>query len=627
MSSNGAKKPTSKTLQRPKASTVFAAAFLAGAAAAVGVNRALDVHIAQNVPQVESESIFVALRSLPKGSPVTIYDVALRDWPVAMLPTTALRSDATFDGVVLRHPLREGQPILSLQIAKNTSEGQQQIASVTQAAQRSNQPQRTAAPAFIPYNAAPPIPATLASAQKQMTEHAAKDLKMQVPTTKQSESGSHPKVQKNALVEDFVSIEATPASVQTKRIQGMLPEPLQKEEGERAGDDRVRSEQTVSDEADHNTKPLHQELPSTSADIAMESPEVVKEKSVGAENTKKNIPAETKKEQLAATPGIQPHDSPLTQTTDVGDKKEKVVSEIALTEADLLSTPTEEENAVTQKATPEQSLTTTPGTTVSQQPDLVSARTNSGNALDAEAPVSKKPTLAPPSVEPVDITQSILAEAETRKNAVEDVPQKTSVAALPPKFAPTATPNTATKGRSASTKASSQTMRYLVVPERIAVQVDQAFTMPQQVTPPARPTKAAPPVQGNNVQPLPKTTAARTGSPQQTVLQNRPAPKASAPSQARQLQATAGNAPRSQRSPNRESSSKVASRESNKETSKEPLLRSFFPKISAGLSAVGQEWREFRDGTETSEENSSSRQAKQNEPRQQRSASRPQQSR
>ena len=627
MSSNGTKKPANKTLQRPKASTVFAAAFLAGAAAAVGVNRALDVHIAQNVPQVESESIFVALRSLPKGSPVTIYDVALRDWPVAMLPTTALRSDATFDGVVLRHPLREGQPILSLQIAKNTSDRQQQIASVTQVTQRSNQPQRTTAPAFIPYNATPPIPATLASAQKQMTEHAAKDLKTQVPATKQLESGSQPKVQKNVLTEDFVSIEATPASDQSKGIQGTLPEPLQKEDDERTEDDRVRSEQTVSDEADHISDSLRQELPSASADIAMESAEVVEEKSVGIKNPVENIPSETTKEQLAATPVIQPHDSPLTQTDDVGDKKDEVVSEVALTEADLLSTPTEEENAVTQKATPEQPLATASDATVSQQSNLVSARTSSGNVLDTETRASKKPTLAPPSVEPVDITQSILAEAETRKNAAKDVPQKTSVAALPPKLAPTVAPDTSTKGRSAPTKANSQTMRYLVVPERIAVQVDQAFTMPQQVTPPARPAKAAPPVQGNNVQRLPKTTAARTGPSQQTVLQNRPAPKASAPSQARQLQATAGSAPRSQRSPKREDSNQVASRESNKETLKEPLLRSFFPKISAGLSAVGQEWREFRDGTETSEENPSSRQAKQNEPRQQRSASRPQQSR
>ena len=48
---------------KPKALTVFAAAFVAGAAAAVGLNRALDVHIAQSKPHVESESIFVALHS------------------------------------------------------------------------------------------------------------------------------------------------------------------------------------------------------------------------------------------------------------------------------------------------------------------------------------------------------------------------------------------------------------------------------------------------------------------------------------------------------------------------------------------------------------------------------------
>ena len=178
MSSNGTKKSKTTTLQRPKASTVFAAAFLAGAAAAVGVNRALDVHMAQNVPQVESESIFVALRSLPKGSPVTIYDVALRDWPVAMLPATALRSDSSFDGVVLRHPVREGQPILSLQIAKASPEPQHQIAAVTQATQRINQHKEHLLP-LIPYNAKPPIPATLASAQKPMAEQAAKDFQTQ----------------------------------------------------------------------------------------------------------------------------------------------------------------------------------------------------------------------------------------------------------------------------------------------------------------------------------------------------------------------------------------------------------------------------------------------------------------
>ena len=103
---------------RPKPLTVFAAAFVAGAAAAVGLNRAVDIHLAQSKPQVECEPIFVALRTLPQGSPVTIWDVALRDWPKAMMPTTALRADARFDGMLLKHPVREGQPILSVQLVQ-----------------------------------------------------------------------------------------------------------------------------------------------------------------------------------------------------------------------------------------------------------------------------------------------------------------------------------------------------------------------------------------------------------------------------------------------------------------------------------------------------------------------------
>ncbi|MFM8635931.1 MAG: SAF domain-containing protein [Planctomycetia bacterium] len=109
--------PTGRS-QRPKALTVFAAAFIAGAAAAVGINRALDVHMAQAKTQVECEPIFVAIRPLPQGSPVTIWDVALRDWPKAMLPTTALRAEDRFEGMILKHPLREGQPLLSVQLVK-----------------------------------------------------------------------------------------------------------------------------------------------------------------------------------------------------------------------------------------------------------------------------------------------------------------------------------------------------------------------------------------------------------------------------------------------------------------------------------------------------------------------------
>jgi len=115
---------------RPRAITVFAAAFVAGAAAAVGVNQALDVRLAQSKPRVESEAIFVALRSLPQGAPVTVWDVALRDWPKAMMPASALRASDTFSGHVLKHPLREGQPLLSIQLAP-TGQGAQPAAEPT----------------------------------------------------------------------------------------------------------------------------------------------------------------------------------------------------------------------------------------------------------------------------------------------------------------------------------------------------------------------------------------------------------------------------------------------------------------------------------------------------------------
>ncbi|MGB8853495.1 MAG: SAF domain-containing protein [Pirellulales bacterium] len=101
---------------RPSRVTVFTTAFIAGAAVAFGVNRMLDVHLAQTRPQVECEPIFVALHSLPQGAPITVWDVALKDWPRAMLPTSALRARDTFEGMVLRHPLREGQPLLSVQL-------------------------------------------------------------------------------------------------------------------------------------------------------------------------------------------------------------------------------------------------------------------------------------------------------------------------------------------------------------------------------------------------------------------------------------------------------------------------------------------------------------------------------
>ena len=103
---------------RPRAYTVFGAAFVAGAAAAFGVNNVLDAHLARSRPQVESESILVAIRSLPAGAPVTVWDVALKDWPKAMVPAAAMRVTDDLENLVARHPLREGQPVLAVQLVR-----------------------------------------------------------------------------------------------------------------------------------------------------------------------------------------------------------------------------------------------------------------------------------------------------------------------------------------------------------------------------------------------------------------------------------------------------------------------------------------------------------------------------
>ena len=103
---------------RPQPYTVFGAAIVAGAAAAFGLNSALDIHLAQAKPQVESESILVALRALPAGAPVTVWDVGLRDWPKAMVPSSAMRVTDDLDNLIVRHPLREGQPILAVQLGR-----------------------------------------------------------------------------------------------------------------------------------------------------------------------------------------------------------------------------------------------------------------------------------------------------------------------------------------------------------------------------------------------------------------------------------------------------------------------------------------------------------------------------
>lgn len=160
---------------RPRSATVFVAAFVAGAAAAVGVNRALDVHLSQAKPQVECEPIFVALRSLPQGVPVTVWDVALRDWPKAMLPSTALRVTDSFEGCLLKYPLREGQPLLAAQLVK--PEPQPPAASET--------PARDGEAPIVEEAFVPPTPAAapVAGTEPAAAPVAAADVQRAEPTT------------------------------------------------------------------------------------------------------------------------------------------------------------------------------------------------------------------------------------------------------------------------------------------------------------------------------------------------------------------------------------------------------------------------------------------------------------
>ena len=88
------------TRHRPKSLTVFAAAFIAGAAAAVGVNRVLDVHLAQRRPQVECERMTsrLLLRSLAAWSGLSF------GIPERLCGTRAYQVPRRLDTTFVAHP-------------------------------------------------------------------------------------------------------------------------------------------------------------------------------------------------------------------------------------------------------------------------------------------------------------------------------------------------------------------------------------------------------------------------------------------------------------------------------------------------------------------------------------------
>lgn len=555
--STTATQKTGSNKHRPKATTVFAAAFLAGAAAAVGVNRAFDVHLAQSVPQVESEPIFVALRSLPKGSPVTIYDVALKEWPKAMLPATALRADAAFDDVVLRHPLQEGQPILSLQLAQASPEPASQIAMAAQV-----EPERVVqsaspqpAPAFVPYEAAAPIPVPAPVEQPQA---AAKPS----PTVELAAADPSP-----------AAASMTPPPEPVAAAKPPQPESM-------ATTESATAEVVVTDTA-------------TTEPAATEPVAAVVAKTESAAT-------EPKTAEPVGMATVEPAVAVAAASTEA-------VAASMPTPAEPLAEPAVVEPAAEERAEP------TLAATVSE------------------------PTTAAPSVEPVDVTAAVLAKAAASQDNAGSPQQPVEAAASPETQTVADTmlaANPAAQPAAANgvpTPAGQQVMRYLVVPERIALQVDHAFTRPQ---PPSTAKQQPPqPSRSQGVRPLPEASAAAgrsEGSPS-SATPRRGADRSRQP--AEELQAAAGSIPRATtRQPQRRTQQRTPAAPQQQaaaspDDAEQPMLRSLFPKLSAGLTAMGQEWRQFRDGTREPASNENEPVVSEKASSQQRSAARPQQSR
>jgi len=554
---------------RPKASTVFAAAFLAGAAAAVGVNRAFDVHLAQSVPQVESEPIFVAIRSLPKGAPVTIYDVALREWPKAMLPSTALRANTSFDNLVLRHPLQEGQPILSLQLAQVSPEPTAQLAATTPSPVEPERVVQSAplmpAPAFVPYEAATPIPAPATTEQPQATATPADSAEL----AETEPTGAEPAVR----------VTPEPASV----AEAEAPEP-----------------ETMATR------------------VTTDTPKVTEATETG--------PNPPKPMEVA---NVDPMPEPATTVAAAEASVEPSMGEPA--PAEQVAPPAPAQMAATVAAA---EPTPAPAEATIEEPAAASA---ASVAEDNEQPAeptlasTNQPTSGTPAVEPVDVTAAVLAEAAARQAEAASAADEPAIMLESP--TPETTANSTTSPISQDkpaatvrpTPASQQVMRYLVVPERIALQVDHAFTRPQ---PPAavKPQAQRPNNQSQGVRRLPEasTTASRTRSNQSATTQRSNQGGNRQPTE--QLQAAAGKIPQA---PSRQ---QLASRveqqaATDQDDANEPILKSLFPKLSAGLTAMGQEWREFRDGTRQPAANQDRAAGPAKTSSSQRSAARPQQSR
>jgi hypothetical protein len=511
------------TRNRPRAATVFAAAFLAGATAAVGVNRAYDLYREQAVPKVASVPVFVAIRSLPVGAPLTIYDIALKDWPVAMLPASALKADARLEDLIVKHPLREGQPVLSLQLTAAAAPPLANGHSTEAAAATNSRQDRSAAPAFVPYQTKPPVP--LAA-----TEHPVKtpalDTSASPTTTPENEGAPAPDTRPMVVPPDLVAM-VEPATSAAPAV----------------------SEDVAAAVAAPMTPVAITTSPAVSGDETLDRPE----------------------DTTIATPQA---------VASVGNTPFPIAPEI----------------------TPDpQSLATV---------EAPAAMTADGATITAETTADAGASQPVIATTPVDITSVVMAEVSAANEATAALPRESS-----PEAPPASGAGVDADSLSEATTLASQddgspepstpvphagdlpVMRYLVVPERIAVAADTSF-----VSTPSREPALAEPDQPLTLAQPPRTEAtaeesrtsaetthtatARSGVPPRTTAA---APTQSRPSVGRTHGPAAGAAADS-RSPN------VTSQTDRSPEERGPLLKSMFSNLSAGFTAVGKEWQQLRQG-------------------------------
>ena len=439
--------PAASARHRPKSFTVFAAAFIAGAAAAVGVNRVLDVQLAQRRPQVECEPIFVALRTLPQGAPVTVWDVALKDWPKAMLPSSALRAGDTFDGYVLRHAVREGQPLLAVQLVKSGA-----------AAAASPVAPETFTPA-VPAASPTPPPATSTQADPWMP---AESIVQPAPTPPTP----------------VAQVPTTPATLPATTP---ATTPASNDKPAEVVTNTVATPSATDRSSDRTSAPLPAAAPADDTVAAAPAPAA---------------PAAAPTE--PATVPTEPEAAPIAPAT---------APTIAATLQPMPPSPT-----------------------------------------DIDPPVRSEPTPGL-AIDPDEMAEAVATDVQTMPSVMTAKGQPTTPATRP---------------------TASDAGRYLVVPERIALQADTSFTTPRPEPPGPPATVAKAPTA------TPRPTATGSQSAARRPGQQRP------------------QAGRAQQPQPQKTQSQAASRDQKQAAAPQRTWSGMFPNVAAGIEALGSPWQRSR---------------------------------